>query len=101
MLGAFFHCRRNGKQFVFRHVRQSQNVRHARLAFGEGTRLVKNCGVNLRKALHCRGALEQQTVFCSLTRADHNGNGSCKTERAGAGDDKNADRKIQRKTEIL
>ena len=77
-------------ELVFGYAFSRDNVCNDRLSARDRSRLIKSRDLNISCFLKCLSVLEQDTVFCSDTVADHYGNRSRQTKCAWTADYKDA-----------
>ena len=65
------------------------NIGNLRLTLGYGAGLVKGNNIHLAAVFKSSSCLKEDTLLCSLAAAHHDGNGSCKTQSAGAANNQN------------
>ena len=67
------------------------NAGNFRLPFRNGTGLVKRDDLYFSRIFKRFAYFEKNAVFRAYAAADHNGNGRCQSQRAGTGNDEDAD----------
>ena len=91
MLGFPFQRIRQKEKFIVRHMSRRINAGHFRLPFRNGTGLVKRDNLYFSRIFKRFACFEKNAVFRAYAAADHNGNGRCQSQRAGTGNDEDAD----------
>ena len=74
-------------QYLLRHTVCGQDIRHARLAAGDGASFIQGNDLGFTCLLQRNRGFEENAVFSAHTIANHNGNRRCQAQRAGAADD--------------
>ena len=74
-------------QYLLRHTVCGQDIRHARLAAGDGASFIQGNDLGFTGLLQRNRGFEKNAVFSAHTIANHNGNRRCQAQRAGAADD--------------
>ena len=100
MLGLAFQGGGNPHQ-LFRICCAGENVRHLRLAGGEGAGLVQHHGVHPVQVFQRLGVLEQHAHLGATAGADHDGHRRGQSQRAGAGDHQHGNGTVQGKFQIV
>ena len=101
MLALLLQRIRLAEKLTLRDARRRNQVRDLRLSFRNRTSFVKRGELNFACVLERLGSLEEHAVPCSHAIAHHDRDGRCKTEGAGAGDDKDGDGPLEREGHVL